>query len=267
MEANIRLIPRILLGLLLPVSAFAAQESCQKVVVTGEPNWPPYSYEHHGVLQGVGVELAEKLFGELDIPIEVRMPGQVDDVEHSLRRSRIDLIVGTFDVSKYRDFVSLVTPGYYADAVSIVVSDNRYFDFYSWYDLMGRIGLTSRNGQIGFKFSQFADEFLFIKEEDGLRSNFATLDNGAVDFLVGSTQFLTVGMNNFGRNGEFEFLPKLVSSEEVYFGFSSESVCGHYAPFLKARVQELRESGYIDKLIHKHINQLSPAIEPEKNPT
>ena len=261
--------------LLLLTQVMASESSCTKVVVTGEPGWAPYSYERNGILQGVGVDLVEMLFGELDIPIETQLPGNVDDVEHSLRRSRIDLIVGTFNNAKYRDFVYLVEPGYYEDAVSIVVSDNRYMDFYSWYDLMGRIGLTSRNQQLGFDFTEFSKDYLHIKTEGTLGANFINLKEGIVDYLVGSQRFLEVGVGRYGKQGEFEFLPKLVSNEEVYFGFSLSSECKAYAPYLRARAKQLRMTNQLEALLKKHIDALTEhnilstqaikAEEPDKN--
>lgn len=241
----------------LPLQVMASENSCKKVVVSGEPGWAPYSYEKNGTLQGVGVELIEMLFGELDIPVEAQLPGNVDDVEHSLRRSRIDLIVGTFDNAKYKDFVYLVEPGYYDDAVSIVVAENRYMDFYSWYDLMGRIGLTSRNNQLGYEFTDFAKDYLHIKTGGTLGADFIDLKEGMVDYLVGSQRFLEVGVGRYGKQGEFEFLPKLVSNEEVFFGFSLSSDCKVYAPYLRARAKELRASNQLEKMLTKHITALT----------
>lgn len=245
------------ISVLLPMQAIASENSCTKVVVTGEPGWAPYSYEKNGVLQGVGVELVEMLFGELDIPVETQLPGNVDDVEHNLRRSRIDLVVSTFDNAKYKDFVYLVEPGYYEDAVSIVVSENRYMDFYSWYDLMGRIGLTSRNNQLGYEFTDFAKDYLHIKTEGTLGANFINLKEGIVDYLIGSQRFLEVGVGRYGKQGEFEFLPKLVSNENVYFGFSLSSECKAYAPYLRARAKELRASNQLEQILAKHITALT----------
>jgi polar amino acid transport system substrate-binding protein len=244
-------------GLSFSLQIIASETSCEKVVVTGEPGWAPYSYEKNGILQGVGVDLIEMLFGELDIPIETQLPGNVDDVEHSLRHSRIDLIVGTYDNEKYRDFVYLVQPGYYEDAVSVVVSENRYMDFYSWYDLMGRIGLTSRNNQLGFNFTEFAKDYLYLKNEGTLGANFINLKEGIVDYLVGSQKFLEIGVGRYGKQGEFEFLPKLVSNEDVFFGFSLSSGCKVYAPYLKARAKELRSTHQLDDMLKKHIVALT----------
>ncbi len=246
------------LGILLAICMYAlpvwgSEKNCEKVVVTGEPGWAPYSYEKNGTLQGVSVELIEMLFGELDIPVETQLPGHVDDVEHSLRRSRIDLIVGTYDNEKYRDFVYLVEPGYYEDAVSIVVSENRYIDFSSWYDLMGRIGLTSRNNQLGFDFSDFSKDYLHVHAEGTLGANFINLKEGIVDYLVGSQRFLEVGMGRYGKQGEFDVLPKLVSNEPVFFGFSLASECKAYAPYLRARAKELRASNQLEAMLTKHI--------------
>lgn len=247
----------VLSGVSFSSKIMASEFACDKIVVTGEPGWAPYSYEKNGTLQGVGVDLIEMLFGELDIPIETRLPGQVDDVEHSLRHSKIDLIVGTYDTEKYRDFVYLVEPGYYEDAVSIVVAEDRYMDFYSWYDLMGRIGLTTRNNQLGFNFVNFAKDYLYIKSEGTLGANFVNLKEGMVDYLIGSQRCLEVGIKRYGKQGEFEFLPKLVSNEDVFFGFSLSSGCKVYAPYLRARAKELRSNHKLEKMLRKHTEALT----------
>jgi len=74
---------------------------------------------------------------------------------------------------------------------------------------------------------------------------------------VGSQRFLEVGVGRYGKQGEFEFLPKLVSNEEVFFGFSLSSECKAYAPYLRARAKELRASNQLDDMLKKHVASLT----------
>lgn len=228
---------------------------CEKVVISGELGWPPYSYMNSdGQLTGAGIELGRLLFHELNIPVEVRPMQSQRDLEHALRRGHVDVLVSTYDLPKYEDLVRLVFPNYYEDTIAIVVPQGKWFEFSDWHDLMGRTGITTSNEQLGREFNEYAEKNLNIHSVGNLRYVFRKLARGEYDYIIGSAQLLKTGVNWYGQE-KAEFLPMLVSAEDVYMAFSEASACKGYAAFVRARLKELNENQVVYTLVQKHTEQ------------
>ncbi|HKY69945.1 MAG TPA: transporter substrate-binding domain-containing protein [Gammaproteobacteria bacterium] len=230
-----------------------AANTCDKIVIAGEPGWPPYSYFKDGQMQGVGFDLAKKLVAELDLPVEVQEINSLSDLEHMLQRGHVDLLVATYDIIRYRDLVHLISPGYFEDVVSIIAPKSNQMVFREWLDLMGYNGITSYNTQLGEAFTNFAQSYLNIRSEGSLEGLFKHLDNYTQDYVIGSAQFLKIGMMRYGQDDKLEFLPQSVSAQEVFFGIAVGSGCLVYAPFFKARMAALvQDQRLIDALLKEH---------------
>ena len=244
-----------LLVLMMLVQPARAQPlACEKIVISGEAGWPPFSYIEDGQLTGVGVELARVLFTQLNIPVEVRTTQNQSELEHFLRRGQVDLLVGTYDLPKYDQYTRLVIPPYYEDTLAIVVTRQSGFEFSDWHHLMGHTGITTKNRQLGKEFIEFSRAYLNVQPMGDLRLNFRKLALGEFEYIIGSAQLLKAGMNKYAQ-GQFEFLPVLVSAENVHFAFSEQSPCKAYAPFLRASLNALTESQLIFNLVQKHVKQ------------
>lgn len=264
-------LPRKLLSLLCVSSllmfssqASAAGDSCDKIVVSGAADWLPFSYKEGDVLKGVGVDLAYKLFAELDIPVEVILVERTSELGYLLRHGEVDLVVGTYDIPEYRNIAMLLTPAYFDDMVSIVVPSKREFAFNNWHALKGKVGMTTKDGQLDNDFASFADNNLHIKKADDLRFVLKNLKNKHIDYAVGSRKHLEAGVSDMDMQGDVTFIDNKISSASVHFGFSKVSACGQYAPYIKMRLNELKNSGEVDKLISKYMQKKKSKITSEK---
>src|SRR5690606_35122896 len=215
--------------------------------------WPPYSYERQGNLTGVGVDLATMLFNELNIPVVHRITPYEDDMHHYLRRGYVDLLAGTVENQKYAEETYLVLPPFYEDSLAVVAPKHPKLHVRDWHDLMGQLGRTSYHNQISQQFNEFADDYLAVNPKGSLQDLFRTLGHSGNDYIVGSAQFLKVGMSLYGHYGNFSMLPAKLQSEDIFFAFSRNSPCKAYAPYFRARIAELKESGAIDALMKQHL--------------
>lgn len=237
--------------MLFHTPSWASPLRCDKAVISGEFNWPPFSYIEEGRLEGAGIDLGRILFHELNIPVEVRPIKNQSELEHQLRNGQVDLLVATYDVPKYEKIIRLVLPNYYEDTLAVAVASGKYFEFSDWHDLMGRAGVTPENKQLGREFRDFATKHLNVKAVGDLRYNFKQLAAGEFEYVIGSAQLLRTGVNRYG-NGEIEFLPRLVSAEDVYMGFSEASECKGYTAYFRNRLKELNEKQIVYTLVQKH---------------
>lgn len=225
---------------------------CDKVVLTGYQNWPPYSFEKEGALVGVGVDVASQIFQQLDIPVEVQTYEKPSKMSLILKQGQADLLVATYDTPEWRESVDLIEPAYFEDAIAILVPVDQPFVFGRWYDLMGRTGATVNQTQLGGKFTDFATRYLSIQSEPSIESALALLDKHEAEYVVGGVAFLRSHLAKLGRQDQFKLLPNLVAPQKVYLAFSKESSCRTYLPFVQTQLEQMQKEGRLDKLLQKY---------------
>ena len=245
---------QLLITALITASSYdcASATTCEKVVVTGDINWPPYSYLSAGMLTGAGVDLTTQLFAELDIPVESKHFSSKADLGHAVRYGDVDILIGTYDTPEVRHVAQLLTPAYFDDAVDVLVTKESNLDFKNWNDLIGRMGMALENAPLTAKFQSFADNYLFLRKEPSLRFVLKSLVHNHIDFVVGSSQTLQAGMHENDLYNKFNFLHNHISDEPVYIGISKNSACAQYTPYLKKRLKALKENGRITTMVKKH---------------
>ena len=235
--------------------SLAAKNTCNKVVISGDKDWVPFSYMKDGMLSGVGIELAEELFSELDIPVVVKIAESVADLGYQLRHGEVDVIVGTYDVPELKSVAQLLTPAYFDDVISVVVPDGRQFAFNDWYDLTGKAGMNPDGGQLGNDFKNFADENLFLEGKKDMKFVLKKLKSKYIDYVVGSNQQLKAGISSMHMEKDVKFMQTEIAQESVYLGFAKVSACGQYAPYIKKRIEQLKKNGKLQAMIDKYTYQ------------
>lgn len=93
-----RLLPALLLGIfILPVHGFAAGK-CERVIVTGSPDAPPYLWRNpqdpkH--LMGANADLFKRAAQDIGLKVEILYAGKRSQALDEVRSGRIDLLIDT----------------------------------------------------------------------------------------------------------------------------------------------------------------------------
>lgn len=227
---------------------------CEKIVVTGYQNWPPYSFMKEEVLVGVGVDLVSRIFQELDIPVEVQTFDKPSKMSLMLQQSQVDLLVGTYEMPEWKESVQLIEPFYFEDAIGILVASDRPFPFERWYDLMGRTGVAINQSQLGARFTDFAGRYLSVDYQPTIEVALELLQKHEVEYLVGSVTSLRNSLVRLNKENDFKFLPNLAAPEKVYLAFSKDSSCKEYLPFIQKSLQGMQQQGSIEGLFLRYAN-------------
>lgn len=85
------------LAVLVSPLAMAAGK-CERLVATGSPDSPPYSWQDPNDpkhLIGANVDLLRQVAGELGVKVEVLSAGRRDQALEEVRSGRIDLLLDT----------------------------------------------------------------------------------------------------------------------------------------------------------------------------
>lgn len=249
-------------SLLINFAYADAIPQCGKVTIAGNNQWPPYtvllSSEHDNDpqssmnLQGIGIELAEKIFAELDVPIEETTYADPVHMIQALRNGEIDLIVSTYDYPSLNSDAIIIQPAYLEDRITIAVSTNKSQDITNWNDLVGLQGVQESTLITDDQINQFFMNYLQITIKDNLITNLMAVKNGEYQYIIGSDLQLTYAINTNDLNSDLVVMKNIYKDGNIHMAFARNSPCGLYAVYVQKRLQDYKNNGTVEKIVKKY---------------
>lgn len=252
-----------LLSLLAPLTIANAQiQQCQKVIVAGNSQWPPYTILSSNEtdsdqktsihLEGIGMELAKKIFAELDVPVEEAMYSDPAQMSNALRTGAIDIIVSTYDDSSLVDNAVILRPSYINDPITVAMPTNLSHNIADWDSLVGMSGVKEISFVPDDQVNEFFMSYLQITNKENLLDNLESVKNGEYQYIVGSDLQLTYAINNNNLNSDLIVMKNLNKSGDVYMAIASNSPCKLYAVYVQKRLQDYKNNGTVEKIMKKY---------------
>ena len=121
------------------------------MIISGNPDSPPVSWDKNGKLMGVGPELATKILSELKVPFSLQVAGNWQQVQDKTRDGAVDMIVAAYKNKERQEYMDYSIP-YLDSPVVIVVKKGDQFPFSSWKSLVGKKGVAHSGESFGEKF-------------------------------------------------------------------------------------------------------------------
>ncbi len=216
---------------LLPLAAMAltgAQApACNRLVASGNPQYPPYLWRDPADpdrLIGANQELMQWLAKEIGIPIEVRYVGPWSRVQEEARAGRIDLIAGAFFTLPRTEYMDYVYPAFRETRSVVLVRQNRSFRYARWADLEGKKGLTVVNNSFGEEFDRFMRDRLTLTRVASLEQALRMMELDRGDYLLYEDSPAQAFMASLNIQGIKELAPP-VAQERLYVTISHLSAC------------------------------------------
>jgi polar amino acid transport system substrate-binding protein len=248
---------RIFFGALI-ISLFvnlAYSEECTKIVVSGDPEYPPITWKDRNSekLLGTYVELLEIAFSELNIPIEAKYVGNWTRAQSNALHGNIDILAGPYINDERKTYMDYVFPEFSLDPTVVFVWKGQTFPFKKWEDLIGLKGGIPIGNSYGDQFDEFAKGTLKIRRVSSVKQLFRMLEAGRIKYiLLGLYQGL-IEAEKIGFNEKIEYLPHYLVSEKMYVAFSKKSPCKKYLKFLSQKSKEFASLKTHEKLLPKYI--------------
>lgn len=233
--------------------------ACKKILVTGNAEYPPLTWQdrqHPDKLTGFAIEILEIVFRDLDLPVEARYVGPWARAQAEVRQGNIDMLGGAYITEERQTFMDYVMPPFVMDPTVIFIKKGKAIRFEKWADLIGLTGGSPIGNSYGDKFDRFAKEKLTIDLVREVSQAFKKLVIDRNDYVVyGLYPGLAVAEENGLRN-QLEYLPNSVISEGLYFTFGKKSPCNQQVlkDHLAKRVQELSEQKIPEQLLEKYLD-------------
>ena len=257
--------------LLLPGLATAAGK-CERLVATGNPEYPPYLWrdpQNPQHLIGANADLLKHLADELGVVIDVLYTGPWSRAQDEARTGRVDLIAGAFLTLPRLDSMDYVHPAFYLTPSVIWVREDEEFPYSGWQDLEGRTGDTLVGNSFGQQFDAYAKANLKLEGVSSLTQAFQKLLLGRTDYVLYERYPGLALAETLGMEDDVRMLEPPISSEGLYLTLSHNSACND--PWLRGqlakKMTELAADGLPEMLLQRNLQrwkeqQLQPVSVP-----
>jgi len=171
---------------LLSVHANAADQ-CKHMVVSGNPEYPPYLWrdpEDDTHLIGASADLMQMVAKELGITIEVRYVGPWARVQEETKLGHVDMIAGAFFTLPRLDYMDYMYPPFRETRTVIWTRKDSKLNYTKWKDLVGLQGVTVIDNSFGEDFDKYAKNSLKISTVPSLEQALQMLDLNRVGYLI-----------------------------------------------------------------------------------
>ena len=221
------------------VSVSAAGGACERVVVTGNADYPPLlwaSPDDPTRLTGAAVELLEEALKPAGIHVDALHVGSWEQAQQEVRTGRVDILAGSFLTPERLAEVDYIHPPFMEMPSVIFVRRGEAFAYSGWDDLRGRQGVSLATSSFGAAFDTFADDHLQISTAGSIDQAFDQLLEGRADYLIHQRHqglALAAQRNVLDR---LDILEGSLINEQLYYTLSHHSACN--SPLLRGALAQ-----------------------------
>ena len=268
-----RSVLQIFAVLLMPMFAMAAGK-CERLVATGNPEYPPYLWrdpQNPQQLIGANADLLQHLAKELGVVVDIIYTGPWSRAQDEVRTGRVDLIAGAFLTLPRLESMDYVHPAFYFTPSVVWVHRGAEFPYAGWDDLRNRTGDTLVNNSFGQTFDAYAKSNLTLEGVASLTQAFQKLLLGRTDYVLYERYPGQALADSLGMQDDLLVLAPPISSEGLYLTLSHNSACNDawLRGMLAKKMNEAVASGLPDALLQRNLQrwkdqQLTPSADTEQ---
>jgi len=259
--------------LLIPAFAVAAGK-CERLVATGNPEYPPYLWrdpQNPQQLIGANADLLQHLAKELGVVVDIIYTGPWSRAQDEVRTGRVDLIAGAFLTLPRLETMDYVHPAFFFTPSVVWVHRGNEFPYAGWDDLRNRTGDTLVNNSFGQTFDAYAKSNLTLEGVASLTQAFQKLLLGRTDYVLYERYPGQALADSLGMQDDLLVLDPPISSEGLYLTLSHNSACNDawLRGMLAKKMNEAIASGLPDVLLQRNLQrwkdqQLTPSGDAEQ---
>ena len=254
--------PFLLLMFLAAIMLTATSLLAATMVITGNPNGPPISWDKTDKLIGVGSELAAKILTEMKVDFSITVEGVWQQVQDKAKAGSVDMIVSAYDNNERRAYMDYSVP-YLESPVVIVVKKGDKFVLSSWNVLINKKGVANTGESFGEKFDAFIKSDLNVTYVAYERA-FQMLAQDTADYLIIDLYPAIVYSKLLNAEAKIEFIDKPVSVQHFHMTISKKSPYLKLLPEINKKISQLKDQGFIKKLAVAQYQQWHETFKERK---
>lgn len=255
----------------IPLVGIAAGK-CERLVATGNPEYPPYLWRDPAQperLIGANADLLEQIGKAVGVSIRVIYTGSWARAQEEARLGRVDLIAGAFLTPSRLETMDYIHPAFLTTDSVVWMRKDAATPYAGREDLRGLKGGTLVNNSFGPDFDTFAKQELTLEEVPSLTQAFQKLLLKRSDYVIYEHYPGLAVADTLGMADDLQPLEPPVSSEGLYLTVAHNSACND--PWLRGqlakKMTELTAAGVPQRLLQDNLarwkaQQLQPASTP-----
>jgi polar amino acid transport system substrate-binding protein len=225
------------LGLLVLPGLAAAAGKCERLVATGNPDYPPYLWrdpQNPQQLIGANADLLQHLAKELGLVVDIAYSGPWVQAQDEVRTGRVDLLAGTPLTAAGLEAMDYVHPALYFTPSVVWVRRGAQFPYSGWQDLPGHKGDTLLNSSFGEAFDAYAKSNLSLQGNSSLTQALQKLLLGQTDYVLYERYSGQALADTLAMQDDLIALEPPISNEAMHLTLSHNSACND--PWLRGRL-------------------------------
>ncbi|WP_024677630.1 substrate-binding periplasmic protein [Pseudomonas syringae] len=232
-----RLLSSLLLGLvMLPTLALAAGK-CERLIVTGSPDAPPYLWrdpQDPKRLMGANADLLTQAAGELGIKLEVLYGGKRSQALEEVRTGRMDLLADAPMNTAQLESLDYIHPPIAQNEIMVWTRRDHAVPFNAISELHGHPGAISEKTRLTPSFEALTRQHLTLERVSGLTPAFQKLALGEVDYVLAGRYAGMVMVQTLSLSADLIAQPLPVDTPGLYLALSFNSACND--PWLRGQL-------------------------------
>lgn len=249
----------LLLGLMVLPSFVSAAGKCERLIVTGSPDAPPYLWrdpQDPRHLMGANADLLRRAADSLDLDVEFLYAGKRSQALEEARTGRMDMLVDAPLNQAQLDSFDYIQPPITHNEILVWTRHDRALPFSSLADLHGRSGAISERTRLTQSFEATAKEHLTLERLPNLTLAFQKLALGQVEYVLAGRYAGMVMMQTLGLSSDLVAQPEPLDKPGLYLALSANSACNDswLRGQLVKKMTELAASGLAGEAIQRNLD-------------
>lgn len=250
----------LLLGLsMLPLLSVAAGK-CERLVVTGSPDAPPYMWQdpqNPKHLIGASADLLQQVASDLGLKIELLYAGKRSQALEEVRTGRMDLLVDAPLTLNELDSLDYIHPALVQNDYLVWTRKSSTLVYNQFEDLRGHAGAVSAKARMTQPFQAKAQQELKLERTPALTQAFQKLLLGEVEFVLAGRYSGMAMAQSLGMADDLIARETPVDKPGLFLAISHNSACNE--PWLRGqlakKMTELPASGLTESVLQRNIER------------
>ncbi|MHC8338229.1 substrate-binding periplasmic protein [Pseudomonas sp. HLT2-19-2] len=250
----------LLLGLtMLPMLSNAAGK-CERLVVTGGPDAPPYLWQdpqNPKHLIGASADLLQQVAGELGIKVELLYAGKRSQALDEVRSGRMDMLADASLTVSELETLDYIHPPLLENDYLVWTRKDSTLVYNEAQDLHGHPGALSEKSRMTPAFGTFAEQQLTLARTPNLTQAFQKLLLGEVEFVLAGRYSGMAAAQTLNLSNDLIARPQPIDKPGLFLAVSHNSACND--PWLRGqlakKMTELPASGLTEAVLQRNIER------------
>ncbi|WP_256680112.1 substrate-binding periplasmic protein [Pseudomonas sp. Marseille-P9899] len=255
-----------MLGLACLPSMAMAVGKCERLVVTGSPDAPPYSWrdpQDPRHLIGANVELLQHIGSELGLKVEVLYAGKRSDAQAEVRSGRMDLLVDAPLAVAELTALDYIHPPVLQNEYLVWTRHDAALAYENLADLHQHQGAISEKARLTPEFEAFSKTELKLTRVPNLTQAFQKLLLGQVDYVLAGRYAGMAMAQSLGMANDLIARGLPLDRPGLYLALSHNSACNDawLRGQLAKKLTELPASGVAQEVLQRNIERWQAQLQ------